>query len=151
MIELAPRYRPLRILCVEEDAIERKLLQACLDAVRIEAMFADSAAQAVWLFRKHPVDMVFIDIDRHAPGELGGYRRMRATPRRWNNVPILAFTNNDANWTEEEYRRAGFGGMFQKPIEPTRLFHKIDDIVCERGLAPLLLPQGRVPSMPHIA
>ncbi len=76
---------------------------------------------------------------------------MRASRQRWNNVPILAVTNNDANWTEEEYREAGFGGMFQKPIEPTRLFHKIDDVVRDLGMAPLLMPQGRAPSIPHLA
>jgi CheY-like chemotaxis protein len=142
MIALAPRPRSLRILCVEEDGLERKLLQACMDAVQAEAIFSRSAEEAVRYFRRHPVDMVLIDIDRHAPGELGGFRRMRATRRRWNDVPILALTNNDARWTDSDYRDAGFAGMFQKPIQPSRLFQTIDDILQEEHQPPLLDPAG---------
>jgi len=139
MIELAPRHRPLRILCVEEELVERKLLQACLDAASIEALFANSAAQALWLFRRHPVDMVFIDIDRHASAELSAFLQMRATPGRGERVPMLAVTHNDCGWTEDEYCEAGFAGLFERPVEPTRLFAKIDGILRDNYLPPLLL------------
>jgi len=82
MIELAPRPRALRILCVEENGLERKLLQACLDIVQIEAVFALTGTEAMAYFCRHPVDMVFIDIDRHTARELGCFRRMRAMPGR---------------------------------------------------------------------
>ena len=151
MIELAPRPRALRILCVEEDDLERRLLQACLDAIRTEAVFARTAADAVTYFRKHPVDMVFIDIDRHSPGELGGFRRMRATPVRGKTVPIIAVTDNDCRWTESDYRQAGFAGVFLKPIEPSRLFRAIDDILYEYHQPPLLAPMRSALHAPHVA
>jgi DNA-binding response OmpR family regulator len=138
MITLASRHRPLRILCVEEDALERKLLQACMDAARIEAIFASDAAGAVRYFREHPVDMVLIDIDHHAAGELGGFRRMRAIPIRGRTVPILAVTDNDCRWSEQDYRDTGFAGMFVRPMEPSRLFETIDDILTRINQPPLL-------------
>lgn len=141
MIDLAKRYRPLRILCVEEDDLERKLMQACLDVIEAEAIFAPTAAEAIAYFQEHPVDMVFIDIDRHAPGELGGYRRMRAVKRRGPSVPIIAITDNDRHWTEAAYREAGFDHMFPKPIEPTRLFHIIDEVLQAHDQPPLLAPE----------
>lgn len=119
--------------------MERRLLQACMEAIQAETIFARVAADAVTYFRKHPVDMVFIDIDRHAPGELGGFRRMRATPARGKTVPILAVTDNDCRWSESDYRRAGFAALFVKPIEPSRLFQKIDDVLYEHHMPPLLV------------
>jgi CheY-like chemotaxis protein len=151
MIDLASRPRTLRILCVEEDDLERKLLQACMDVIQTEAIFARTAADAVSYFRKHPVDMVFIDIDRHAQGELGGFRRMRATPARGGKVPILAVTDNDCRWSESDYRDAGFAGVFLKPIEPSRLFQKIDDILYEHRMPPLLAAPRAAPHIPHVA
>jgi len=139
MIELAPRHRPLRVLCVEEDLVERKLLQACLEAASIETLFANSAAQALWLFRRHPVDMVFIDIDRHASAELSAFMQMRSTPGRGERVPILVVTHNDCGWTEDEYCEAGFEGLFERPVEPSRLFAKIDRILRDNYRPPLLL------------
>ncbi|MBS0275528.1 MAG: response regulator, partial [Proteobacteria bacterium] len=138
MIDLAPRPRALRILCVEEDDLERRLLQACMDAIHAEAIFARDAADAVRYFREHPVDMVFIDIDCHSPGELGGFRRMRATPGRGKKVPILAVTDNDCRWSEKDYRETGFAELFLKPIEPSRLFQVIDDVLYETHQPPLL-------------
>ncbi|HEX7725091.1 MAG TPA: response regulator [Rhizomicrobium sp.] len=151
MIDLATRPRPLRILCVEEDDLERRLLQACMEAIRAEAIFARAAADAVCYFREHPVDMVFIDIDRHAAGELGGFRRMRATPGRGKTVPILAVTDNDCRWSEKDYREAGFAGLFLKPIEPSRLFQAIDDVLYEIRQPPLLVSPRPLPNMPHVA
>jgi CheY-like chemotaxis protein len=151
MIDLAPRPRALRILCVEEDELERRLLQACMDAIHAEVIFSRSAADAVRYFREHPVDMVFIDIDRHSPGELGGFRRMRATPGRGKIVPILAVTDNDCRWSEKDYRDAGFAGLFLKPIEPSRLFQTIDDVLYETHQPPLLAPAFLASSVPHVA
>jgi CheY-like chemotaxis protein len=151
MIDLASRPRALRILCVEEDDLERRLLQACMDAIQAEAIFAPSAADAVAYFQRHPVDMVLIDIDRHAAGELGGFRRMRATPVRGKRVPIMAVTDNDCRWNESDYRAAGFAGLFVKPIEPSRLFQKIDDVLYEHHQPPLLAPQRPVSHIPHVA
>lgn len=131
--------------------MERKLLQACLDIVQIEAIFAPTAPEAVTYFRTRPVDMVFIDIDRHAAGELGGFRRMRATPIRGTKVPILAVTDNDCHWSEQDYRDAGFAGLFVKPIEPSRLFETIDHILHRHHQPPLLMPSGSSAHVPQVA
>ena len=57
MIDLAPRPRALRILCVEEDDLERRLLQACMDAIQAEAslrMLLDLCiARDYWLAPQH--------------------------------------------------------------------------------------------------
>jgi CheY-like chemotaxis protein len=138
---LVPRQRSLRVLCVEEDDVQRKLLQACLDVIGAEGVFAQQATEAVFLFRRHPMDMVFMDIDMHSADELAAFERMRRTPRR-KNVPILAVTENECDWSENAYREAGFSGVFLKPIEPMRLFQAMDDMLRETEQPPLLYDQS---------
>lgn len=139
MLPLAERPRSLRILCVEEDAIQRKLLKACFDGLGAEGIFAALAGEAVAIFRAHPVDMMFMDIDIHAMDELAAFESIRATPMRGHRIPILAVTENECGWADEDYREIGFAGLFPKPIEPSRLFLKMDETLREWNQPPLLL------------
>jgi CheY-like chemotaxis protein len=138
MMTLTPRYRSLRILCVEEDPVQRRLMEVCLDVANIEVFFADGPQKALGLFRRYPVDMIFLDFDQHSEQELAVFRIMRDTGQHGRHVPILAVTNNDCRWTQAAYREAGFAGLFEKPVEPMRLFRTMDDILCETGQPPLL-------------
>lgn len=151
MVPLASRPRPLRLLCVEEDPVSRKLLAACLEAVDAESLFAPRAGNAVWLFRRHPVDMVFMDLDWHTAEEIAAFEEMRNMPRHGRRVPILAVTENECGWSDADYRAAGFAGLYPKPIEPLRLFATIDDVLRERGQPPLLDRPARGAPLPHIA
>jgi CheY-like chemotaxis protein len=136
MLRFAPRSPPLRLLCVEEDAIQRKLLQACLDVAGAEVLFAESAARAVFLFHHHAVEIVLMDFDLHSASELAAFEHMRAT--RGGRVPILAVTDNECRWSEEDYRDVGFASLYTKPVEPTRLIAAIDHVLRAASRPPLL-------------
>ncbi|MGH6871072.1 MAG: response regulator [Rhizomicrobium sp.] len=140
MMHFASRSDPARILCVEEDVVQRKLLQACLDVAGADALFAAGATQALTLFRRNHLDLVLMDFDLHAAAELAAFEIMRYD----GHVPILAVTDNECRWTEEDYREAGFTGLYVKPIEPSRLIAAMDGAMRLAGRAPLLSdPQGR--------
>jgi len=142
----APQTRrtPLRILCVEEDPIQRKLMEACLEVMGADALIVTRPLDAVWTFRKQPVDLVFMDIDQHVANGLMAFEAIRSTPVRGKVVPILAVTENECRWREEDYRDAGFAGLFVKPLEPTRLFKAIDDVLARWNPPPLkVVPQQR--------
>jgi CheY-like chemotaxis protein len=134
MMHFAPRADAAHILCVEEDPVQRKLLQACLDVAGADGLFAGNASQALALFRRHTVDLVLMDFDFHAAAELAAFETMR----QQGTVPILAVTDNECRWTEEDYREAGFIGLYVKPIEPSRLLSCMDTALRDAGLEPLL-------------
>lgn len=152
MIPLAPRHRPLRILCVEEDPLQRRLLDVCLEVLDAETLMSPRAANAVWLFRRHPVDLVMMDIDCHSAEEIAAFEEIRKTPRWGKCVPIIAVTDNNCEWSDADYREAGFAALYLKPIQPTRLFTVMDEVLREHGLPPLLdRPSSRPLPVPHIA
>jgi CheY-like chemotaxis protein len=138
MIALAHRPRPLRILVIEEDPVQRKLMQACLEVLQADMLVAPRAANGIWLFRRHPVDMVIMDLDWHAAEEIEAFEEMRR-PSRWGRrVPIIAVTDNECCWTESQYRGAGFAALFLKPVDPMRLFGLLDDVLRDEHMPPLL-------------
>lgn len=137
MLPLALRPRPLRVLCVEEDPVQRKLFKACLDGLGAEGLFASHAHEAVNVFRHHPVDLVVMDIDLHVADELSAFERIHSS-FRGRRVPILAITDNECGWSEDDFREAGFAGLFEKPVEPSRLYHKMDDVLRASNQPPLL-------------
>ncbi len=124
---IAPPKPPLRILCVEQDAVQRRLLQACLEVMGAEGRVVARPLDAVWAFRRHPVDIVFLDIDSDITRGLSAFEAIRASPSRGRGVPVFAVTENDCHWRVQDYRDAGFAGLFLKPMEPTRLFAAIDE------------------------
>lgn len=134
MMNFAPRASAAHILCVEEDPVQRKLLQVCLDVAGADGLFAANAAQALTLFRRNAVDLVLMDFDFHAAAELAAFEAMRLE----GTSPILAVTDNECRWTEEDYREAGFIGLYVKPIEPSRLLSSMDTALRDAGLPPLL-------------
>jgi CheY-like chemotaxis protein len=151
MVPLACRFRPLRILCIEEDPLQRKLLGACLEAVKAECLFAPRAANGVWLFRRHPMDVVLMDLDWHVAEEIAAFEEMRKVSRWGRRVPIVAVTDNDSNWSERAYRDAGFAALCEKPIQPMQLFGILDDVLRDSHLAPLLDQPVRSQLLPHSA
>ena len=151
MLPLACRTRPLRILCIEEDPLQRKLLAACLEAIKAEVLLAPRAGNAVWLFRRHPVDMVLMDLDSHLEEEIAAFEEMSKTTRWGRRVPIIALTENESGWSARAYRDAGFAAMCEKPIHPMQLFAILDDVLRDSHQAPLL--ENPCPSqlLPHSA
>jgi len=136
MLHFARRADPVRILCVEEDLVQRKLLEACLDVVGAEAVFAGNASQALSLFRRCDIDLVLMDFDLHTAEELAAFEEMCET-QNWR-VPILAVTDNECRWSEAAYRDAGFAALYLKPIEPSRLIAALDGALRDAGQPPLL-------------
>lgn len=151
MLPLACRSRPLRILCIEEDALQRKLLAACLEAAKAECLFAPRAANAVWLFRRHPVDMVLMDLDWHVVEEIAAFHEMRNVWRWGRRVPIVAVSENESGWSERAYREAGFAALCEKPIQPMQLFAILDDVLRDSHMPPLLERPSLSHMLPHSA
>lgn len=150
MIALAHRSRNLRILAVEEDPVQRKLLQACLEAVDAEAFIVPRAANALWVFRRHPVDLVLMDVDWHAAEEIAAFEEMAWQPDSARRVPVIAVTDNDCGWSQGQYHDAGFAALYLKPVEPLRLFGAIDDLLRDSHLPPLLEQPYRLHHGPQL-
>ncbi|MCL2319666.1 MAG: ATP-binding protein [Treponema sp.] len=123
--EAAPDYSGKQILLAEDVAINREIVIALLEDMKIESTEAEDGQQAFDKFAANPekYDLIFMDI--HMPG-VDGYestRRIRSLDHpRAKTVPIIAMTANVFKEDVEHCLAAGMNGHIGKPL-------KIDELM----------------------
>lgn len=105
-----------KILYVEDNTDNRKLVRRVLEAEGYEVIEAQNGTQALEQLDTLPIDLALMDINMP---DIDGYTlatRIRATPR-FAGLPILAMTANVMRGDRERSLRAGCDGYIQKPID----------------------------------
>ena len=124
--ETAALERPLRLLLVEDVAVNRELVRVMLEPFDIDLEIAENGVEAVEAVMRTSYDLVLMDVQMPVMDGLTAAARIReieggAHPR----LPIIAMT---ANVLPEQVRRcleSGMDGHVGKPINPTELLETI--------------------------
>ena len=121
-----PVDRPLRLLLVEDMAINRMVLQQYLNVWwQVEAHEAENGAEAIELIEKNDYDLVLMDVrmpvmDGH---EAVAIIRGMESPQK-SQVPVLALTADTKEKVVVETANH-FTEVITKPFDPAELRHKI--------------------------
>ena len=104
----------LRVLVVDDNPVNRELVNALLGGFGVEVLEAADGPSAIEAASMNPVDLILLDI--RMPGMSGPetLARIRQTDGPNQNIPILAFTADDdlARLGPDN----GFDGLVRKPI-----------------------------------
>jgi PAS domain S-box-containing protein len=118
--------RPLRLLLVEDVAVNRELVRVMLEGFDIEIDTAANGAEAIDAVGRAAYDLVLMDVQMPVMDGLTAAARIRALPDpAINRLPIVAMT---ANVLPEQVQRcldAGMNGHVGKPINPAALLEAI--------------------------
>lgn len=111
-------HGPLRILCVDDDEINRLVLQALLAELSIDAAMAASGAEAVAMARDGLFDVYLIDINMPEMGGVETLAALRGIDAMRNGpAPFaVAVTANVMQDDVQSYLQAGFDAHLPKPI-----------------------------------
>jgi signal transduction histidine kinase/ActR/RegA family two-component response regulator len=125
VIDAIAAHAPLdgvRVLIVDDDEESREVMASCLEGRSAVVETAASAAQALDVLSRTPIDVLLTDVAM--PGE-DGYmllRKLRAsngsTPR---SIPAIAVTAFARREDREQALRAGFQLHLAKPVDRTAL------------------------------
>jgi len=113
-----------RILVVDDNEDNRRILRDLLTAARMDVVEAKSGEDAVARAEAESFDLVLMDIQ--LPG-IDGYeatRRIKAMPAS-AAVPIIAVTSYALSGDEAKARAAGCDGYVSKPFSPRALLAKV--------------------------
>ena len=105
-----------RVLIVEDNEKNMKLLRDVLRARSYHTLEATSAAQAVEVAVEHVPDLVLMDIRLPDADGVETLGRLRADPRT-EALPVLAVTAQAMHGDHERFLAAGFDGYIPKPID----------------------------------
>lgn len=125
----------LRILLVEDNAINRELITALLrrDLHRVDSV-ADGPA-AIEAARAGSYDLVLMDVQLPKLSGLDATRAIRALPGNAARVPIIALTAHALRGDREKCHAAGMTGFVAKPVDMEKLRLAIRAAVTGRAAA----------------
>jgi two-component system cell cycle response regulator DivK len=105
-----------KILIVEDNLKNMKLVRDLLKAKGYETLEATTGEQGVALALAHEPDLVLMDIQLPDINGIEAFERIRADPRT-ADVPVVAFTASVTPTDRNRITQAGFSGFVSKPIE----------------------------------
>ncbi|HZZ34247.1 MAG TPA: ATP-binding protein, partial [Caulobacteraceae bacterium] len=120
--EAADLERPIRILLVEDVAVNRELVCTLLKPFDIEIDTACDGVEAIQAAEAGEYDLILMDVQMPVMDGLTATRRIRALDKpRAALVPIIAMTANVLPEQVDKCRAAGMDDHIGKPISPARL------------------------------
>ena len=142
----APRLPPLRILVVDDNAVNQQVVSGLLaaDGHSVVTVEGGQAAIAAVGEAAPPFDVVLMDVQMPEMDGLTATRRIRALPAPGNAVPVVALTAHASNSSRVACLAAGMNGFVSKPI---RQFPLIREIAAVLG-PPMDRPAVEPPAVP---
>ena len=128
--------RRTRILLVDDNGVNRKLLAAVLEADGHRIDEAGSGREAVEGCRLLPYDLVLMDIQMADMDGLAAATEIRALGGRQGEVPIVAISGDVEGDIVERCLAAGMNGHLPKPVSPTILTEAVTRWSRSRAPAP---------------
>jgi two-component system, cell cycle response regulator DivK len=109
-----------RILVVEDNEMNMKLLRDVLYATGYRTLEATTGAEAVELASANVPDLVLMDIQLPDFDGVQALHRLRANERT-ASIPVLAVTAQAMQGDRQQFLAAGFDGYVSKPLNVREL------------------------------
>ncbi|MGI4759527.1 MAG: ATP-binding protein [Janthinobacterium lividum] len=114
--------RGLRVLLVEDNAVNTLLATSLLQAWQVSPEVAADGEQALALALATPYDVILMDIQMPRLDGLAATAQLRATPGPNQHQPIIALTANALHTEVATYGPAGFTDWLVKPYHENTLY-----------------------------
>jgi two-component system cell cycle response regulator DivK len=119
-----------RILVVEDQEDNRRIVRDLLTSVGYEIIEALNGAEGVQAAETHIPDLILMDIQLPVIDGYEATRRIRAKPAL-QHIPIIAVTSYALSGDDVKAFEAGCNGYVSKPFSPRALLAKIREFLQE--------------------
>ncbi len=115
--------RGIKILVVEDNEINAKILKSFLKKWEVQIKEAGNGVHALEILKYHNFDLILMDLEMP---EMDGYTAIKIIRQTDPTTPILAFTASLLENMDSFLAEAGFNGYVLKPYRPAELRAKIE-------------------------
>ena len=122
-----PALQGLRVLLVDDDAINRLAGQRLLALQGCEVLLAEDGRDALNQLDSQTVDLVLMDVHMPVLDGIEATRRIRESGNR--QLPIIGLTASVMKEELERYHNAGMNDVVAKPIEVASLTRAISAVL----------------------
>ena len=119
---------PLRVLAVDDNELNRRLIAAMCARLPIALDCVDSGGACLERLREASFDVILMDIQMPDMDGVTTTRHIRAMDTGTATIPIIALTANAMKGDRESYLESGMDGYVSKPIKPPVLFEEIEKL-----------------------
>jgi two-component system cell cycle response regulator DivK len=112
-----PRGAPARILVVEDDLDNRRIVVKVLSTAGHRVLEASDGGSAIEVARREHPDLIIMDLALPGMDGWEASRRLKADPET-ADIPIVALTAFAMRGDEERAREAGCDAYLSKPCRP---------------------------------
>jgi signal transduction histidine kinase len=120
-----------RILVVEDNLVNQKLVAAVLQKHGYTVMIAESGPQALAALEQQEFQLVLMDVQMPVIDGIETTRRIR-NDSRWAGLPIVAMTARAMEGDKENCLGAGMNGFITKPIHAAHLLSVVEEFALPR-------------------
>ena len=128
--------RDARVLVVDDNAMNRKVIRSLLKPTGIGISEAASGPEALAKVEHEKIDLVFMDHMMPGMDGVETMKRMRQM-ESIKDIPIFALTANAVTGAREEYLKLGFDGFISKPASMDRLQEALKKALPPEMIKPL--------------
>jgi CheY-like chemotaxis protein len=121
--------RRLKVLCVEDNAYGRVVMQTILAGLGHDAEFAGTGEAAIAAALDGTFDLLLMDVTLPDLDGIEVTRRIRALPGDAARVPIIGISGHSAPEEQKAARIAGMDFYLGKPVAPAALAEAIAKVV----------------------
>ena len=117
--------RPLKVLHVDDDPMNLRVVQEILGAFGHQGVMANSGEEALERLATEAFDIMLIDIHMPVMTGIDVVRFLRASGGSQSDIPVVALTADVYSRRPAEYLALGFNDFVSKPILVSTLMETI--------------------------
>ena len=120
---------PNRVLIAEDSSVIQNLVKKILEFQNFEITAVKNGEQVLQMLQKEHFDIILLDINMPVMDGMESVRAIRAlTDKEKAGVPVVAITGNARNYSEEEFKEAGFNEVLMKPLNFDKLVMVVKEL-----------------------
>lgn len=120
----------MKILIVDDDARNRKLLKVALRSCGYETIEADNGYRAVMSAKEHIPALILMDIQMPVMDGISALKTIRAD-EGMKNIPVIAVTSYAMKGDLEKILTEGFTSCITKPIDVRAFMEMVEKYIKE--------------------
>lgn len=122
-----PARKP-RVLCVDDNRMNRELVVATLGDANMELLVAEDGRQAIELLERESVDVVLLDLVMPVQDGTSTLKEMREDPR-WEFLPVIVLTSHRNSAMRQEAIVSGADDFINYPLNRLELLTRIHSLL----------------------
>ncbi|MGE0083504.1 MAG: ATP-binding protein [Desulfococcaceae bacterium] len=125
-------FREAAVLVVDDNEMNRRLMQEMLTAVNLKVFAAENGAEGVASAQQNRPNLILMDIKMPVMDGFEAMEKIRSNPEL-KHIPIIALTASAMKAEKERIQKSRFDAYVVKPVERTVLFRAMGSFLQYSG------------------